>query len=120
MSGPFPAIICKLAELHDGDSRGVTVEQDGKLHDLIVVMHAGRVFAYLNRCPHTGAPLDWAPDRFLSLDGRHIQCANHAALFRIEDGVCIAGPCHGNALAAVPVEVSEGVVRLPSGYRMPG
>jgi nitrite reductase/ring-hydroxylating ferredoxin subunit len=119
MSDDTPVTICKLADLGNGDSRGVTLEQAGRSHDIFVVVHDGRVFAYLNRCPHTGAPLDWVPDRFLSLDGMHIQCANHAALFRIEDGACVAGPCNGTGLAALPVEINDGTVRLHPGFSLP-
>jgi nitrite reductase/ring-hydroxylating ferredoxin subunit len=64
-----------------------------------------RVVAYRNSCPHTGGPLDWVPDQFLNLDGDLIQCATHDALFRIEDGVCVKGPCVGRSLTAVPVVI---------------
>lgn len=45
------------------------------------------------------------PDQFLNLDGDLIQCATHDALFRLEDGVCIAGPCAGRSLTRLRVEV---------------
>jgi nitrite reductase/ring-hydroxylating ferredoxin subunit len=44
-------------------------------------------------CPHLGIPLNWAPERFLDLDGTLIQCSSHGALFQIDSGECIAGPC---------------------------
>jgi len=31
-----------------------------------------------------------------------IQCATHGALFLIESGECIAGPCAGQSLTALP------------------
>ena len=71
-----------------------------------------RLFAYRNSCPHTGGPLDWLPDQFLDIDGELIQCATHDALFRIEDGRCIAGPCAGKALIPVSVEISNDEVFL--------
>lgn len=58
-------------------------------------------FAFLNSCPHTGAPLNWLPNQFLSEDGQYIQCSTHFALFERETGACIAGPCHGQSLTAV-------------------
>ena len=66
----------------------------------------------VNSCPHTGGPLDWVEDQFLDLDRRHILCATHGALFRIEDGHCLAGPCKGKGLTAVAIVVAEGEVRL--------
>ena len=77
-----------------------------------VVRKAGRVFAYLNRCPHTGAPLEWQPDQFLDMDDGFIQCALHGALFRVADGFCLRGPCAGQSLRPLPLEVVQGRVRV--------
>jgi nitrite reductase/ring-hydroxylating ferredoxin subunit len=105
-------VVCRLEDIEDPGSKGMTVSIAGQLQDIFVVRQGDSVFGYLNSCPHTGGPLDWTPDRFLALDGRYIQCAMHAALFRVEDGRCIAGPCNGDRLTPVPVEVDAGVVRL--------
>jgi nitrite reductase/ring-hydroxylating ferredoxin subunit len=105
-------VVCRLEDIEDPGSKGLTVSIAGRLQEIFIVRRGGSVFGYLNSCPHTGGPLDWTPDRFLDLDGRHIQCAMHAALFRIEDGRCIAGPCNGDRLTPVHVEVEAGVVRL--------
>lgn len=83
--------------------------------ELLLVRQGERVFAYRNACPHTGAPLDWMPGRFLSPDRQHIQCATHDALFRIADGVCVSGPCPGAHLTSVPVMMRAGEVLLPDG-----
>jgi len=103
-------VVCRLDELDDPDSRGMTVTQGGQLHDVFVVRQGGQVFGYRNSCPHTGGPLDWVPDRFLNLDKDYIQCATHDALFRLHDGACVAGPCKGDSLAAVPVIIEAGEV----------
>ena len=107
-----PVSLCALDELENPGSKGVSVECDNRSFDLFVVRFDDEVRVYLNSCPHTGGPLDWVPDQFLSLDRRHIQCATHAALFRREDGVCIAGPCAGDALTQLPAYVEAGEVRL--------
>jgi nitrite reductase/ring-hydroxylating ferredoxin subunit len=104
--------VLALDALQDPGSKGVTVTCDSRLFDLFVVRRGDEVRAYLNNCPHTGAPLDWVPDQFLSLDNKHIQCAMHDALFRWEDGECVAGPCRGDALTAVPARVKDGQVML--------
>ncbi len=105
-------VVCRLDELEDPGSRGVTVTLDGQLHDVFVVRLGKRVFAYRNSCPHTGGPLDWVPDQFLNIDKDSIQCATHAALFQLHDGECIAGPCKGEHLTAVPVSTEAGDVVL--------
>lgn len=53
---------------------------------------------YINACPHTGVPLAPPGETPLSRDGLHLVCTLHGALFRIEDGYCIAGPCEGQSL----------------------
>ena len=65
------------------------------------IRHRGQLYAYRNSCPHLGVTLNWMPDRFLSEDGAFLQCALHGALFRIDDGHCVRGPCAGRRLQAV-------------------
>jgi nitrite reductase/ring-hydroxylating ferredoxin subunit len=105
-----PAILCRLDEIEDPGSRGVTLQQGDRLLDVLVVRKDRGVYAYVNSCPHTGSPLDWVEHEFLSLDKRHIQCAMHAALFRLTDGLCVAGPCAGSSLTAIAVTVESGLV----------
>lgn len=109
-TGVRPAILCRLDELQDPGSRGVTLQQGGRLLDVMVVRKGRDVYAYVNSCPHTGSPLDWVEHEFLSLDKQHIQCAMHAALFRLTDGLCVAGPCTGSSLTAIAVTVEAGLV----------
>jgi nitrite reductase/ring-hydroxylating ferredoxin subunit len=70
------------------------------------------VRAYVNHCPHAGFPLNWTPDGFLAPDLPLILCVMHGALFEIDTGTCIAGPCPGLRLRALPVRVQRGYVML--------
>ena len=54
--------------------------------------------------------LNWSPDQFLNVDGSLIQCATHGALFDIDSGRCIAGPCLGEHLVPVPFELRDGML----------
>lgn len=90
--------LCNSSELADAASRGFEVEGQ----KLLAVRRDGQVYLYLNRCPHRGIPLEWQPDRFLDDSASLIQCATHGALFLIENGECIAGPCAGQSLTALP------------------
>lgn len=100
-------LLCRLADVPEGSSRGFSINTPSGYQDIFLVYKNGQLFAYRNSCPHTGAPLDWVPDQFLDRDGELIQCATHDALFRIEDGHCVEGPCVGTALSTVPVEISN-------------
>lgn len=104
--------LCSLEDIGPGESRGFSVSVRGRAEDIFLVRTQSGVYAYRNRCPHTGAPLDWVPDRFLNLEGDLIQCATHDALFSIEDGLCVKGPCSGKSLDPVAVEISAGQVSV--------
>lgn len=102
-----------LEALAPGSARGLEVRLGDEVLPLILVRHRQGVSAFRNRCPHAGTPLDWMPDAFFNLEGTHLQCATHAALFDPVDGACVAGPCAGEALETFPVEIDEeGMVRL--------
>lgn len=89
--------ICASSELPEGQSRGFRVAG----LSLLAVRRQGQAYLYRNRCPHRGVALEWQPDRFLDSSGSLIQCATHAALFLIETGECVAGPCAGQSLQAI-------------------
>ena len=98
--------LCAEHELAEGVTRGFDVEG----HELIVLRHADQLHAYENRCPHRGTTLDWVAGRFMSADGTHLQCATHGALFRLHDGLCIAGPCAGDQLSELELQCEAGVI----------
>jgi nitrite reductase/ring-hydroxylating ferredoxin subunit len=75
-----------------------------------VVRRGDDVFAYQNFCVHVGHPLNWIPDSFLTRDRSAIICASHGAVYEIETGLCVKGPCTGKSLRCVDVEVDDGVV----------
>jgi len=104
--------ILALDELPEGAARGMEIEQDGRVYDIVVIRRDSAVFAYINACPHLGTPLETFPDRFLDRTGRRLICSTHGALFRVEDGLCIFGPCQAKYLAAVPIRVVDGMIVL--------
>ena len=85
---------------------------DGCAESLILVRDGDRVDAFLNVCPHAGRRLDWAPGKFLLSREGHLVCAAHGASFDLPSGTCVGGPCRGDSLRRVDVEVREGEVRL--------
>ena len=66
--------------------------------------------AYWNVCRHIPIPLDAG----LGVLSDGLVCISHGARYRPEDGVCIEGPCRGEALERLDVEPVDGrlVVRL--------
>lgn len=96
--------LLNIEELEEGTSKGL---EHGNVY-LFAVKKDGQVYLYYNRCPHLGTPLEWEEDRFLDADGALIQCSTHGALFQIEDGHCLVGPCKGKYLQPAPCSIENG------------
>src|SRR5690554_5625097 len=62
--------------------------------------------AYRNLCPHWSMPLDDGSGDFFDASGHLIQCKMHGARFEFDTGECIMGPCDGEYLEALRVELS--------------
>ncbi len=108
-------LVCQMHALPESASRGFVLEVNGETVDLFLVRLGQAVFAYRNSCPHTGGPLDWMPDQFLNMDADLIQCATHDALFQIETGLCVSGPCTGERLTAVKIVIENDAIWLETG-----
>ena len=99
--------LCHLHELRENSSRSFQPGGSATTQSIFLVRKQDQVYGYINSCPHTGAPLEWMPNQFLSLDGQHIQCALHGARFVIENGLCISGPCVNAALTPVHIKIID-------------
>lgn len=102
--------LCSTAEIDDPGSRGFEIGEGRKARQLFVVHRDGAFHGYVNSCPHTGVNLEWQEDRFLDMEGAFIQCATHDALFEIDTGLCIAGPCAGDRLTPVELAIEDGLL----------
>jgi nitrite reductase/ring-hydroxylating ferredoxin subunit len=105
-------LLCKTTDIEDPDSKSFELKIKRKIQSIFVVHKDGEFFAYYNQCPHTGASLEWQQDQFLDLDKSLIQCATHDALFMINSGKCIAGPCTGEKLQAIALSIRTGEIYL--------
>jgi len=108
------SVLCRLDELADPGALGFVCGEDAARRSVFVVRKGGRVYGYANVCPHAGAPLDWMPGVFLDEEGKFLCCGSHGALFGIEDGLCVAGPCRGARLTALRIEVVESALECPA------
>ena len=102
-----PRLLCRLEDLDDVDALGVWPGGRGQgPAPLIVTREGERLCAWRNVCPHNGSPLSRERHDFLeSRDGeRQLRCNVHQAYFRLEDGLCTAGPCEGQRLEPVELE----------------
>lgn len=94
----------------EGTARNFVLQlRAGRFHGF-VVRRGDDVIGYVDRCPHMGVPLAQELDGYLSPASDRIVCSWHGAVFRIEDGECLGGPCPGTRLTPWPVKVQDGKI----------
>ena len=103
-------VICALHELDDPGARGFTMGRGNWPLRGFVVRRGAELRAYLNHCPHAGHELNLRPHVFLAPGAPLIQCSSHGALFEMETGLCLAGPCPGTRLRPIAVRINQGYV----------
>lgn len=105
-------IIAAVNDIADPGSKGLNVDHDGTKLELFIVKKDSNITVYRNSCPHTLGPLDWTPNEFLDMNNQYIMCANHGALFEINTGLCIYGPCKAQSLKALPFTIKNNQICL--------
>lgn len=110
-----PDPLLKLDQFPDDGLAEVEAVVDGDAESLLLFRDGDQVRAWFNVCPHAGRRLDWSPGRFLRSKDGLLVCAAHGASFELGRGECVAGPCRGEALREVAVEVRDGAVWLGAG-----
>ena len=106
VSEPFG---CPRDALRRGAATPISLAPDprGRPREAIALLNdAGEVRVYLNLCMHLPIPLDSGSREFFDLDGAHLMCGTHGALYRLDDGYCFEGPCRGASLIALPFRIT--------------
>lgn len=104
--------LCHMDDVPDGAARGFDPQRTGQA-TVFVVRQGTQLRAWRDACPHHDTPLPWRRDAYLDASGRHIVCAAHGALFDPLTGTCTLGPCLGDALTPVAIDMhSDGSLYL--------
>lgn len=80
-----------------------------------VVRFNGKPYAYINQCVHQAVELDWNEGDFFTGQKDYLICATHGALYRPDNGFCVAGPCKGRSLKSIDALEQDGkiIINLP-------
>lgn len=97
--------IANIRQLSNAKTLVVEAENLGK--SVVLIKYEDGVKAYINNCPHQDVPLNEAYKIDVNPFEKTMKCSVHDAFFRIEDGVCIEGPCWDEALEAVEIRVED-------------
>lgn len=113
-AGPFNPgdFLVQPEGLSPGEARLIEVESEDRPESVILMRTEAGFRAYYNRCRHLPISLDWGDGDVLDESGRLFLCRNHGALFRVTDGLCTAGPCRGEKLIQLALDVREDGVYL--------
>lgn len=106
MNKPIFIIVAKSG-FKDLTTRTFEQRIGGKIFQGFVVKKNDKFYAYQNLCQHLPITLDLKDNQFFSHDKRFLQCHMHGALYEVESGLCVSGPCHGAKLIALEVEEEE-------------
>ncbi|TCB08104.1 Rieske (2Fe-2S) protein [Acinetobacter sp. ANC 4641] len=102
--------ICMTEDIPEREARSF---ESNKGETVFVTQRDGMFYAYKNLCPHLQVELEFLENQFLDQDQEFIQCSTHGALFNVETGECISGPCLGESLQKVELRVhSDGGIYL--------
>lgn len=115
-------MICKLANISDVEA-GIwyeySLQSDEGLISVMMIMQddsqnkdqknsqKSNYTAFKNLCPHQGRRMDYAAGQFLIAENGNIICPAHGAEFKAEDGLCINGPCRGQSLQPIHIQLNE-------------
>lgn len=111
-------IVGRISELADPGCREFTIGDGDWPFRGFVVRQGESIFAYQNFCMHVGHQLNWQPDEFFNKDKSALMCASHGALYEIDSGTCVAGPCKGKSLRVVHTELRDGVIYVTGPTKM--
>ena len=115
--------LCKLADLETTGAFNVLVKANGKELDLVIVrvndgtkktdQITAPVRGYKNSCPHRHTPLETFMHEVLDReDPSLLVCSTHGARFLASDGLCVSGPCIGQALTSVNLTIRQDEIFL--------
>ncbi|SPL69986.1 Rieske (2Fe-2S) protein [Acinetobacter stercoris] len=102
-------LLCEHAAFDQQDAIRVIHPHNSEL-SLVVIKKDQHYFCYENVCPHFSVQLDYKSGQFSTYQNSVIMCAHHSALFDIETGLCIDGPCKGKSLVAIKIENKNGKI----------
>lgn len=101
--------IARISDLQD--RKPVRVKGEG--YNLCLVLSENQVYAFMNRCPHTGARLDVGQVR-----RNVLTCSHHLAQFDLRTGKVLSYPIEGlnpedtGPLTLFQVEIEDGWITV--------
>lgn len=100
-------VVSKKKLSADPSTVSIQLKIKGHIVKGFVVRKGKDYFAYQNLCKHLPVTLDLNDNSFFNHDKSHLQCQMHGAVYEMQTGLCIGGPCEGARLNPLKL-VDEG------------
>jgi nitrite reductase/ring-hydroxylating ferredoxin subunit len=104
--------IAEENQIKEGESVKFEFQRAGKKLQGFLARYKNQLVAYENVCRHIPISLDYGDDRFFNRAKSHFICQSHGAIYDPLSGVCVGGPCTGETLKRLKIEVRGGAVWL--------
>jgi nitrite reductase/ring-hydroxylating ferredoxin subunit len=104
--------IARADEIKEGKTLKVPITRNGRPREGFLARFQGQLVAYENQCRHLPLSLDFPDGGFFTPDGNHFVCQNHNAIYEPLTGQCVRGPCEGQSLKPLKIEIINGEVWL--------
>ncbi|HWF17929.1 MAG TPA: Rieske 2Fe-2S domain-containing protein [Verrucomicrobiae bacterium] len=102
--------IARVDEVPEGGTVKFPFMHKGRHAEGFVARFQGKLVAYENRCQHLPVRLDFPDAKLFNRDGTHFICQNHNAIYEPSTGLCVRGPCEGQTLRALEIQIVQGEV----------
>lgn len=100
-------VVLKKKLSADPSTSDFSIKIKGKIIKGFVVRKGKGFYAYQNLCKHLPVTLDLNDNSFFNHDKTLLQCQMHGALYEMESGLCVGGPCEGATLKVLPLQETE-------------
>jgi nitrite reductase/ring-hydroxylating ferredoxin subunit len=104
--------IARVDDVAEGGTLKFPYSQGGKPAEGFLARFQGKLVAYENRCRHLPVHLDFETGRFFTPEGGQFICQTHNAIYEPLTGLCVRGPCEGESLKRLEIEIIGGDVWL--------
>lgn len=102
--------LAKIEEIKEGKWYEFNLQTDSQLISLMLKLSDGKYVAYKNSCPHQGRRMNYSIGKFLLTEEGNLVCPAHGAEFLPETGFCVNGPCKGESLEPIHIQLNEDLV----------
>jgi nitrite reductase/ring-hydroxylating ferredoxin subunit len=99
--------IARASAIAEGQAVKFAFTSRGRPAEGFVARYQNQLVAYENKCRHLPVMLDFYDAKFFTRDGQHFVCQTHNAIYEPLTGLCTQGPCEGERLRRLKIEVIE-------------